>query len=349
MKVLITGNLGYVGAPLTKLLVKGNHSVIGYDSGFFLGCLTSDTRAPETALTTQIYGDIRRFDPTLLEGVDAVVHLSALSNDPMGQQFEALTEIINQECSVSLAKLAVRHGVKNFVFASSCSVYGAGNDSPRSEDDPLNPLTAYARSKIGTELALAKTDTGEMTVTCLRFATACGMSERLRLDLVLNDLVLNALLDRTVRVLSDGSPWRPLIDVSDMARAIDWATTRSVGNGGRFLVVNAGHDDWNYQVKDLATAVAAEIPGSAVSINKHAAPDKRSYRVNFARFRDLAPNALPVVDLRSSILRLRDGIDRMLSSGGRENLSRYKRLPELQRLVTGRQLSSDLFWTPAAQ
>jgi len=344
MKVLITGNLGYVGAPLTQLLARGGHTVIGYDSGFFLGCVTSQDRPSETALARQVYGDIRAFDPELLNGVDAVVHLSALSNDPMGQKFETLTADINQACSVRLAEWAAKRGVKNFVFASSCSVYGAGSDRPRREEDELNPLTAYARSKIGTELELATADTSAMNVSCLRFATACGMSYRLRLDLVLNDLVLNALLDKTIRVLSDGSPWRPLIDVSDMARAIVWAAGRSQSDGGRFLVVNAGRDEWNYQVKDLADAVAAEIPGSAVSINKDASPDKRSYRVNFEKFRGLAPDAIPVLGLQESIRRLRDGIDKMLSSGARETLPRYKRLVELERLVAQNQLAPDLTW-----
>ena len=217
------------------------------------------------------FGDIRDFPPDLLDGVDAVVHLAAISNDPMGKEFEAVTEAINEKASIALAQMAQERGVGTFVFASSCSIYGAAEGSPRRETDPLNPLTAYARSKVAMENALRSSNAGRMTVTCLRFATACGMSDRLRLDLVLNDFVASALATGEITVLSDGTPWRPLIDVADMARAIEWAIGRSSEHGGRFLVVNAGSQAGNYQVRDLAEVVSGRIarhqsqhqPGSA--------------------------------------------------------------------------------------
>ena len=158
-----------------------------------------------------------------------MVHLSAVSNDPMGNKFEAVTGDINQKASVRIAQLAADRGVKNFVFASSCSMYGYAEGGARKESDPTNPLTAYARSKIGSEKAFAELDLGGMTVTSLRFATACGMSDRLRLDLVLNDFVACAIASGEITVLSDGTPWRPLIDVEDMARAISWAIVRKPG------------------------------------------------------------------------------------------------------------------------
>src|SRR5262249_43047785 len=164
----------------------------------------------------------------------------------------------------------------NFVFASSCSVYGIADERARRENDPLGPVTAYAKSKVGAEQDLAALDT-RMTVTCLRFATACGMSDRLRLDLVLNDFVACALARGEITVLSDGSPWRPLIDVADMARAIDWAIQRRPEEGGRYLVVNTGSNDRNYQVRDLAHAVAKALAGTTVSINSKAPVDSRSY------------------------------------------------------------------------
>ena len=193
--------------------------------------------------------------------------------------------------------MAEQRGVGRFVFASSCSIYGAAEGRPKRESDQLNPLTAYARSKVAMENALRASNAGEMTVTCLRFATACGMSDRLRLDLVLNDFVASALATGEITVLSDGTPWRPLIDVSDMARAIEWAIGRDTDRGGRVLVVNAGSNAGNYQVRDLAQVVAAELPGTRVSINTAAPPDLRSYQVDFSLFAELAPAHLPAVPL----------------------------------------------------
>ena len=255
---------------------------IGFDAGFFGHSLTGAKLLPEVLLDRQVFGDIRELPPELLDGTDAVVHLSAVSNDPMGNKFEAVTGEINQQASVRLAKLAAERGVRNFVFASSCSMYGYAEGGARKESDPTNPLTAYARSKIGAEKAFAQLDLGEMAVTSLRFATACGMSDRLRLDLVLNDFVACAIASGEITVLSDGTPWRPLIDVEDMARAISWAIVRRPENGGKFLAVNAGRDESNYQVRELAEAVARQVPGTKVSINTSAPPDKRSYKVDFS-------------------------------------------------------------------
>ena len=255
-----------------------------------------------------MFGDIRELPVQLLDGVDAVVHLSAVSNDPMGNKFEDVTGEINQNASIRIARLAADRGVKNFVFASSCSMYGYAEGGARKESDPTNPLTAYARSKIGAEKAFAELDLGEMTITSLRFATACGMSDRLRLDIVLNDFVACALASGEIALLSDGTPWRPLIDVEDMARAISWAIAREGENGGKVLAVNAGRDESNYQVRDLGEAVKRQVPGTTVSINKNAPPDKRSYKVDFALFRSLAPAYLPQVPLNQSIARLREGL-----------------------------------------
>ncbi|WP_419909996.1 NAD-dependent epimerase/dehydratase family protein [Hoeflea sp.] len=215
MRILITGNMGYVGARLSKYLRENqrNAVLVGVDTGFFAHSITGAQVHPEIYLDEQHYCDVRDLSGRLLEGVDAVVHLAAVSNDPMGNEFEAVTQEINRAASVRIAKAAAQAGVKNFVFASSCSMYGAADRAPRKETDPVNPLTAYARSKIGTEDELSKADLGDMVFTSLRFATACGMSDRLRLDLVLNDFVACALSSGEITVLSDGTPWRPLIDV----------------------------------------------------------------------------------------------------------------------------------------
>jgi nucleoside-diphosphate-sugar epimerase len=351
MRILITGNMGYVGPVLVRHLraTYPDAYLIGFDASYFAHCLTGAMRLPETVLNEQRFGDIRDFPAYLLEDVDAVVNLAAVSNDPMGNKFEAVTEDVNYRAGIRLAGLAVQHGVKNFVFASSCSVYGSASNAPRCEEDELNPLTAYARSKIATENALAALDRGSMIVTCLRFATACGMSDRLRLDLVLNDFVACALASGEITVLSDGMPWRPLIDVKDMARAIDWATHRSRDNGGDVLVVNVGADEWNYQVKDLAEAVAVVVPGTKVSINLAAPPDKRSYRVDFSRYRTLAPGHIPQVTLNQAITELRDGLGRMGFADRDFRNSQHIRLKVLDRHIASGWLLRTLRWANGIQ
>ena len=185
----------------------------------------------------------------------------------------------------------------------------------------------------------------DMTVTCLRFATACGMSSRLRLDLVLNDFVACALACRRISVLSDGTPWRPLIDVKDMARAIEWAILRSPDNGGPFLVVNAGADDGNYRISQLAEAVATAAPGTDIGISTEAAPDSRSYKVDFSLFRTLAPEFVPQITLAESIAGLRDGLRSMRFGDARFRESQHMRLKVLEAHIAAGHLSADLRWT----
>ena len=210
MRILITGNMGYVGAVLTRYVRRTlkNVEIIGFDTAYFGHSLTGAGLLPEALLDRQVFGDVREFPSELLDGVDSVVHLAAVSNDPMGNKFEAVTGEINRDASARIALLAAERGVANFVFASSCSMYGYAERGARKESDPTNPLTAYARSKIGSENAFAKLDLAGMVVTSLRFATACGMSDRLRLDLVLNDFVACAMASGEITVLSDGTPWR---------------------------------------------------------------------------------------------------------------------------------------------
>lgn len=347
MKILILGNMGYVGPVVVRHLrsVFPQAELVGYDTGYFGSSLTAAEVLPERWLDRQVFGDVREFDPDLLAGCDAVVQLAAISNDPMGHRFEAVTAQINQQSSLAIAAQAARAGVDRFVFASSCSVYGVAAGGPRSERDAVAPVTAYARSKIGTEQGLAALAT-DMAITCLRFSTACGMSDRLRLDLVLNDFVAAALASGEISVLSDGSPWRPLIDVADMARAIAWAVQRPSSLGGRFLAVNVGSDERNYQVRELAAAVAAQLPGTRVSINHQAPADSRSYRVDFGLYRALAPGHQPQVDLADSIAALIAGLRRMgfADRGFREG--GLIRLNVLQRLMAAGMLDPALRWLP---
>ena len=347
MKVLITGNLGYVGPSVVMQLRRSYPSayLVGMDLGFFERCLTGSLMPPESITDKQIYKDVRKVELSDLEGFDTVVHLAAISNDPMGKTFERVTHEVNCRSSINIAQLAKTAGVKNYVFASSCSVYGAASEYPKTEDDELNPLTAYAKSKIETEVGLKNLANDQFAVTCLRFATACGFTVRTRLDLVLNDFVAGAVANGVINILSDGMPWRPLIHVSDMARAIDWAVTRSPENGGAILIVNAGSDEWNYQMRDLAIAVASEIPGTEVQINTDAIPDKRSYKVDFSKFKDLAPDYQPVTSLRDAVIGLRDGLTAMGFLDGDFRTSDFIRLNVLNGHINSNRVNDKLEWT----
>lgn len=345
MKILVTGNVGYIGSVLAKHLLKSrpDAELIGFDTGFFAHCLTSAQYLPEFDYH-QHWGDLRDFPDHLLDNVDAVVHLAAISNDPMGNKFEKLTNYINYNSSINIAKKAKASGVKAFVFASSCSIYGFASLEAKTEIDDLNPLTAYSRSKVSMEGSLAELADDQFTVTSLRFATACGMSDRLRLDLVLNDFVAGAITTGEISVLSDGTPWRPLIDVKDMSRAIDWALDRFVENDSPYVVVNVGSNQGNFQVKDLAYAVAEIIPGTIVTINVNALPDKRSYRVNFEKFEELAPKHQPKVSLEQSIKDLKTGLEDMKFANSDFKMSQYMRLKTLEKHIENNILSKDLRW-----
>ena len=334
MKILVVGNMGYIGPVLTKHLRRAHPQaiLIGFDAGLFAHCLIGSAPLPEIYLDHQVFGDVRHIDKNLFEGVDVVVNLAAISNDPMGNRFEEATLAINYKAAVELAAAAKRAGVRSYVFASSCSVYGCAEEGAKQESSTLDPLTAYARSKVMAEKELIPMADGRFTVTCLRFATACGMSDRLRLDLVLNDFVAGALSQNKIVVMSDGTPWRPLINVKDMARAIDWAIGRSAEKAGVGLIVNVGSNEWNCQVKDLAHAVAAAIPGVEVSINTNAPPDRRSYRVSYDLFKELARDFQPLSDLKSTIVEMIEGLKRAGFHDPAYRDSQYMRLNVIGKL-----------------
>ena len=213
MKILITGNLGYVGPLVVERLrsTYPNASLVGFDIGYFTHTLTTASFSQEVLLNVQHYGDVRKFPDELLQDIDAVVYLAAISNDPMGKEFEEITSDVNCKSAIRLAEVAKEKGVKSFIFASSCSVYGFAQSGLRTEDSELNPLTAYARSKINAEQNLQHIANNDFCITSLRFATACGFSSRLRLDLVLNDFVASAVTTGKIEILSDGTPWRAQI------------------------------------------------------------------------------------------------------------------------------------------
>jgi len=345
MKTLIVGNTGYVGPVLSNFLKHQNPErfVAGFDTAYYAHSLTADHQ-PERVLNMQHFGDVRDFPVDLLNGFDAIIYLAAISNDPMGKLFEDQTRDINQLAATKLARAAKNAGVSHFVFASSCSVYGCAGEYPRDESSELNPLTAYAHSKVNTENELLKIADKNFLVTCPRFATACGFSPRLRLDLVLNDFVASAMSTGTIEILSDGTPYRPLIHVQDMSRVLDWASKRSLEAGGEFLVVNSGSQNWNFQVLELAQAVQRHFPNVEISINRDAAPDKRSYQVDFSLLKRLAGDVYPRVTLDQAIIELKQGLTHMKFSDNQFRQSDLIRLHVLQGHIASERLDRNLYW-----
>lgn len=343
MKLLVIGNLGYIGPMVAKHFRAAYPEafIAGYDIGYFIQNYTPNGVVGDTLLDKQYFGDVRNFDASVLNGFDAVIYLAAISNDPMGNAFEQPTLDINFKSAIIIAEKAKQQGVKHFVFASSCSVYGFADTAPRTESSEVNPLTAYAKSKVNAEQALRPLADQNFRITCLRFATACGYSDRLRLDLVLNDFVASAIADKKITILSDGTPWRPLIHVKDMARAMDWAIQRK--EGGNFLVINTGSNQWNYQVKELAAAVQKLFNDVEVSINANAQPDKRSYKVSFDLFEQLAPDHQPLLSLEAAVKDLKDGLLAMNFSDADFRQSRLMRLKMVQQLMDNGIVDNNLF------
>lgn len=342
MNILLVGHRGYIGPVAATHLARAlpGARVHGVDANWFAG---SEAAAfPDAVFASQRRADVRDLTETDFDGMDAVVALAAVSNDPIGKEFEDATADINSAAVLKAAKAARSAGVTRFVFASSCSMYGAGSDSLRKETDTLNPLTAYAKSKVATEEGLRGLATDGFMITSLRFATACGASPMLRLDLVLNDFVATALRTGRIEVLSDGTPWRPLIHVEDMSRAIEWAVTRG---GERMVEVNVGSQAWTWQVGQLAREVAALLGGVAVEINTNAAPDKRSYRVDFSRFAALAPDHQPRKDFATAVRELADEVRAIDLGETAIRESRFIRLNVLRGLVQNGKLDGDLRWT----
>ena len=339
----VIGNAGYVGSVLVPVLRQNGMTVFGYDTMWFGSNLASEI-PPQFDVETQVKEDIRR--PLEIEAFgecDSIIYLAAISNDPMGRRFEVITDDINAQACIETAEAAKARGVRRFIFASSCSMYGNASGEPKREEDELNPLTAYARSKVRAEQVLSEMSTDKFQVTCLRFATACGASPRLRLDLVLNDFVASAVTSGYVEVLSDGSPWRPLIHVKDMARAIQWALERDTG--GDYLAVNIGSDEWTYSIGSLAMEVQKVIDDCQVMINSSAAPDKRSYKVDFSLFQRLAPEYQPTVSIEEAIQGLAAQMGTIkLGKGDFRSSPKWSRLNTLEAHIASGRLDTRLFW-----
>ncbi len=286
MKVLVTGHTGYIGVHLVDLLKKTGHHVTGVDVNLFEGCEWEPYTKPDVTLNK----DVRALTAKDLDGIDAVCHLAAISNDPMGDLDPQITYSINRDASVNLAKLAKDAGVGRYLFSGSCSVYGKGADPTLAltETDKLNPLTAYAKSKIETEEQTAHLADDNFTVAYLRNATAYGHSPMLRIDLVVNNLLGSALSFGEIRIKSDGSPWRPLIHCKDIARAFV-AFCHAPAKTINKQAINIGGNHSNYQVRDVGNQVERLIPNAKVVYTGEHGEDSRDYRVSFNKLNTLLP------------------------------------------------------------
>jgi len=338
MKVFLTGHHGYIGAVVAPQLAEAGHEVTGLDAFLYRGC----DFGPELGRVEERAGDVRDLTPADLTGYDAVVHLAALSNDPLGDLDPAWTFDVNLEGTLRLARAAKEAGVSRFVFSSSCSMYGAsGRDDALDEDAPLKPLTAYAESKVRAEAGLSALADSGFSPVSLRNATAYGASPRLRLDVVLNNLVGWAFTTGRIRLLSDGSSWRPIVHVRDIGRAIQGVLTAP-----QELVhdraYNVGATSENYRIRDLANLVHEVLPECEVELAEGASPDPRSYRVDFSRFEAAFPDHRAEWTARDGTQELADAYRRVGLSWEDFDGQRYTRLKRLRALIEAGELDGTL-------
>ncbi len=342
MRVLITGHNGYIGAVMSRMARAAGHDARGLDAYLFEGC----TLGPEPADLPALRLDLRDARPEHLAGYDAVIHLAALSNDPLGDLDPELTYEINHRASLRLAQLAKGAGIPRFLFASSCSLYGVAGDSILDERAAFNPITPYGESKVRLERDLHLMADARFSPTYLRNATAYGFSPRLRLDVVVNNLVGVALTTGEIRVLSDGTPWRPLVHVEDFCRAF-----LAVLEAPRELVhdqaFNVGRTEENYQVSALAEMVQSELPGTTVRYADGGGPDPRSYRVSCDKLARTLPAFRPTWTVREGIAELARGFRAAGLTADDFNGPRFVRLRRIRELQREGRLDAALRWVPA--
>ncbi len=339
MRVLLSGHGGYIGSVMVSWLRREGHDVTGLDTGYFQDCDFDPVSSP----VREIRKDVRDVTPADLEGFDAVIHLAALSNDPMGEMNEAWTREINDLGSIHLAQVAKAAGVGRFLFSSSCSMYGAAGDALLDETAEFRPVSAYARSKIHAEAEIAKLADETFCPVFLRNATAYGVSPRLRVDLVLNNLTAWACTTGKVRILSDGTPWRPLVHIEDICAAFA-ATLVAPEHTVHGQAFNVGASGENYRVSQLAEIVQAVVPGCEIEYAGRPEPDARNYRVDFSKIEREIPEFRPSWSARKGVEQLfeayrRQGL-RLEDFQGRK----YIRLKHLRGLIDDGLLDGDLRW-----
>ena len=342
MRVLVTGHRGYIGVAMVPMLVQAGHTVVGLDSDLFQEC----TFCPGIFEVSDLRIDLRDVRTGDLEGFDAVIHLAALSNDPLSDLNPDITYDINYAASIRLARLAKEAGVPRFLYSSSCSSYGEAGDDLVDETASLHPITPYAISKVRVEQDVAGLADDRFSPTFLRNATAYGVSPRLRFDLVLNNLTAWAYAKRRVHIKSDGTPWRPIVHVEDIAHAF-LAVLEAPRDVVHNQALNVGQTEENYRIRHLADIVQDVVPGSRIDYAKDGGPDPRCYRVDFGKIQRLLPEFKPRWNARRGAEELYDAYRR----GGLviEDCEgpRFKRIDHLKQLLATRRIDASLRWRTA--